>query len=57
MKEMKGKMVICENEDEAREIGHPIKIYDGHRWLLGILWKTQEMIGTEYFRIAEIETD
>ena len=57
MKEMKGKMVICQNEDEARKIGHPIKIYDGHRWLLGILWKTQEMIGTEYFRIAEIEID
>ena len=55
---MRGKVhsiVICNNEDEALERGHKMKIYDGEHWFLGILWKTQEMIGTERFNCIRFE--
>ncbi len=55
---MKGqvhKMVICENEEEALKLGHPLKVYDGNRWVVGILWKTLEMIGTEKYHLLVIE--
>lgn len=50
---MKGleKMLICNTEEEARELGREIKIWDGTKWFIGILWKTPDMVGTENFRV------
>lgn len=49
-----GKMLRAKNDEEAIEKGKAIKVWDGKRWLLGILYKKPDQEGTEKFSLVEV---
>ena len=44
-------MLVCDTREEALEKGQELKIWDGKKWFIGILWKTPDMIGTDRFNV------
>lgn len=53
MKEI-SKIIRAETDEETLEKGKAIKIWDGSRWLVGVIYKRLDQIDTERFSVAEV---
>lgn len=48
------RIIQADTDEEALRKGNPLKIYNGKKWLVGIIYQRLDQLGTDKFNIVEV---